>query len=133
MPRVTFDSEPAYVVWPVVRGDDESLPLYFANPGGYTITQLGDGAEDVTLTDPLDLSSSTFVFSVSASKGGTVIFTGSVDTTAAATGRLILSMTDTQSALLTGARYVWDLVQTGGSTDSTLILGAMPVSGRVSA
>ena len=62
-----------------------------------------------------------------------VNFTGSVDTTNAATGRLTLSMTDTQSALLTGARYVWDLVQTGGSTESTLILGSMPVSGRVSA
>jgi hypothetical protein len=135
MPRITFDSDPAFVHWSgVVRGDDESLPLYFANPGGYTITQLGDGAESVTVTDPIVLTGRTFIFSVAASRGGTVLFTGSVDTTNAATGQLTLSMTDAQTDLLTGSRYVWDLVENPTtSSETTLILGTMTVTGRATA
>ena len=134
MPALTYTNSPVTITWPVTRGDDESLPLAFANPGGYTITRGLDGFETVTVSSPIDLSGRTFTFSVSPTKGATPLFTGSVDTSDAATGELVLSLTDTQTDQLTASSYVFDLVeQPGTSSENTIIVGLIRPSGRATA
>ena len=134
MPAVTFNNAPVALTWPITRGDDETLPIAFANPGGYTITRGSDGFETVTVSDPVVLTGRTYTLSVAATRGGTVLFTGSVDTTDAADGELVLSFTDAQTDQLTGSRYVFDLVeQPNTSSENTIIVGTLLVSGRATA
>jgi hypothetical protein len=128
MAKITFDSDPVFVDWQgVVVGNVESIILYFANPGGYTIVNVGDGAQDVTLTNPVDLSGSTWTFSVFPSAGDPATFEGSVDTANAATGILTLTMSKTQTALLTTPRFMWQLVENAATTPTTVVLGGMYV------
>lgn len=134
MPAVTFNNAPVALTWPITRGDDESLPIAFANPGGYTITRGSDGFETVTVSDPVVLTGRTYTLSVAATRGGTVLFTGAVDTTDAADGELVLSFTDSQTDQLTGSRYVFDLVENPNtSSENTIIVGTLLVSGRATA
>ena len=134
MPALTYSNTPVTITWPVTRGDDESLPLAFANPGGYTITRGSDGFETVVVSDPIDLSGRTFTFSVSPSRGATPLFAGAVDTSDAADGELTLSLTDAQTDQLTAGVYVFDLVeQPGTSSENTIIVGLIRPSGRATA
>lgn len=134
MPAVTFSNNPVAITWPITRGDDESLPLQFADPGGYTITRGSDGYETATVSDPFDLTGRTYSGSVSATRGGTVLTTLTVTVTSAATGELTLALSDTQTDALTGARYVFDLVENPGtSSETTVVVGTLLVSGRATA
>ena len=134
MPAVTFNNKPVALTWPITRGDDETLPIVIANPSGYTITRGSDGFETVTVSDPVVLTGRSYTLSVAATRGGTVLFTGAVDTSGAATGDLVLSFTDAQTDQLTGSRYVFDLVeQPGTSSENTIIVGTLLVSGRATA
>lgn len=134
MPAVTFSNNPVAITWPITRGDDETLPLQFADPGGYTITRGSDGYETATVSDPFDLTGRTYSGSVSATRGGTVVTTLTVTVTSAATGELTLALSDTQTDALTGARYVFDLVENAGtSSETTVVVGTLLVSGRATA
>jgi hypothetical protein len=131
MPIVNFDNAPVGVVWPVTRGDDETLPLQFAEPGGYTVTRV-NGVETVTVTDALDITGRTYDCAVVASLGGTTVVSPTVTVDSAANGQITLSMTDTQTATLTAARYLFVLRENPATTSTnTIIIGRMPViSGR---
>lgn len=122
MPQVEFNSNPAVVVWPVTRGDDENMPL------GFFTTYISDGhASNV----PLDITGRTYSSKVARSRGGAVVVTPTVTVTSAVAGELTVSMTDTQTDLLTASTYIWDLVENAGtSEESTLIVAPMRVSGR---
>lgn len=110
-------SGPARVVWEVVRGDDETLVL--------TITTDG--------STPVDISARTYVSTVAAEPGGAAVTTATCTVTDGANGVLTMVLTDTKTDLLTGSLYWYDLVETSGSNESTLILAPMPVVRRVTA
>lgn len=124
MPRVPYDGDPVEIPWPVVRGDDEELPLTFAEPGGYTITQLGDGAEDFTVEDPLVITGRSYTCLVVATRGGATVVTPTVTVDDAAAGEITVSMTKEQTAMLTAPRYTWVLRE----DDVTLVIANMPVT-----
>lgn len=129
MPVVDFDNAPVNIRWPVTRGDDETLPLQFAEPGGYTITRLSDGNEDVTVSDALGITGRTYECVVVATRGGATVVTPTVTVDDAATGQLTLSMTDSQTAQLTGPRYTYILRENPATTSTnTIIVGDMLVS-----
>lgn len=139
MGRLAFDENlPAHITWPVTRGttnaDGESLPLYFANPGGYTITNLGDGAQSVTITDPIDLTGRVFTGKVSATLGGEEIASLTLLDPDPADGIADLVLSRTELLKLTTGRYPFDLVSDRGDEDeTTIIIGTLVVSGRASA
>ena len=123
MGRLTIKSGPAEVNLPIVRGDDVDYPiaLYTA----YT---------DETTNTELDITGRTYSSSIAATKGGSVVTTATVTVTSAATGKITWSLTDTQTDALTGARYVWDLVENPGtSSERTLIVGQLNMTGRATA
>ena len=122
MPAVNFDNEPAYTRWPVTRGDDENMGLQFLT----TYVGVADPGNV-----PLDITGRTYTSSVATGKGGTVVATPTVTVDDAALGMLTVSLTDAQTDLLVNATYIWDLVENPGTTsESTLIVGPMPASGR---
>lgn len=127
MPRVDFDNAPVNIVWPITRGDDESLPLQFAEPGGYTITRAADGTEDVTVSDPLDITGRTYECVVVATRGGATVVSPTVTVDDAAQGQITLSMTDSQTSQLTAGRYTYILRENPAtSSTNTIIIGGMP-------
>lgn len=129
MPVVDFDNAPVNIRWPVTRGDDETLPLQFSEPGGYTITRLSDGNEDVTVSDALGITGRTYECVVVTTRGGATVVTPTVTVDDAATGQLTLSMTDTQTAQLTGPRYTYILRENPATTSTnTIIIGDMLVT-----
>lgn len=123
MPSIDFFGASADVCWPVTRGDDENLPMQF-----FATYVRPDDAGNV----PLDITGRTYVSSVSTGRGGTVVCNPTVVVDGDPTlGSLVVSLTDAQSDLLTNSRYIWDLVENPGTTsESTLIVGRMTVSGR---
>lgn len=134
MPAVAFNNTPVEITWPIVRGDDENLPLQFADPGGYTITRGSDGYETATISDPFDLTGRTYSGSVARTRGGSAVTTLTVTVTSAANGQLTLSLSDTQTDALTEPSYIFDLVENPGtSSETTLIIGKLRVSGRATA
>jgi hypothetical protein len=134
MPAVAFNSTPVEITWPIVRGDDENLPLVIANPGGYTITRGSDGYETASVSSPFGLSGRTYSGSVARTRGGTAVTTLTVTIDSAANGQLTLSLSDTQTDALTESSYIFDLVENAGtSSETTLIIGKLRVSGRATA
>lgn len=128
MPRANFDNDPIDISWPITRGDDESMPLQFAEPGGYTVTTV-NGVETVTVSDPLDITGRTYECVVVATKGGATVVTPTVTVDSAANGQITVSMTDTQTSQLTAARYLWVLRENPAtSSTNTIIIGRMPVT-----
>jgi len=122
VPAVNFDSEPAYIRWPVTRGDDENMPLQFFT----TYVAVNDPGND-----ELDITGRSYASSVATGRGGTVVATPTVTVDDASLGMLTVSLTDTQTDALVNATYIWDLVENPGTTsESTLIVGPMPASGR---
>jgi hypothetical protein len=123
MPRMTVNSGPGAVDLPIVRGDDVSYPiaLYTA----YT---------SESVNTPLDITGRTYSSAIAATKGGAVVATPTVTVTSAATGKITWSLTDTQTDALTAGRYVWDLVENPGtSSERTLIIGTLRITGRATA
>lgn len=113
-------SGPASFPLPITRGDDVSYPH-----GLYT------SYTSPTVNTPLDITGRTYSSSVSTARGGTVVATPTVTVTNALTGKVLWSLTDTQTDLLTGPRYVWDLIENANtSAERTLIVGVLNVSGR---
>jgi len=98
----------------IVRGDDYTMSLTFYS--------------DAAKTSPMNLSGSTFAAQLRTSPDDTAHVDFSIDTTNAATGVLLLSLTHTQTAAL-GRLYAWDLQQTDGSGKvTTLIAGNAAVA-----
>jgi hypothetical protein len=54
-------------------------------------------------------------------------------TVVGATGTVTFDFTDTQTDLLTGSEYTYDVVETSGTSESTLLLGQLAVLARVAA
>ena len=124
MPSVDFDSKPADVRWPVTRGDDENMPLQFFT----TFVAEGDAGNV-----PLDITGRTYTGKIATGRGGTVVATITY-TVDAALGQVTASITDTITDALPNSIYVWDCVENAGTTsESTLIVGRMTVSGRATA
>lgn len=124
MGRLAYNGDPVDIEWPIVRGDDEEMPLTFANPGGFTVTSLGNGAEDVDVTDPLPISGRVYTATVVATRGGTTVLEPTVTVDDADAGEITVSLTKAQTAQLTGPRYTWVLRE----DDVTLVIGRMPVT-----
>ena len=122
MPSMTVNAAPGAVTLPIVRGDDPSFTIALYT----TYVSEGSGSNVV-----LDVTGRTYASKVASSRGGAVVATPTVTVTSAATGKIAWSMTDTQTDLLTGSRYVWDLVENAGtSSERTIIVGTLLVSGR---
>lgn len=122
MPSFSFNATPADVRWPVIRGDDPAMPIFFFDAH----TSHGDPV-DV----PRDLTGYTFASRVATGRGGTVVATPTVTVVSAALGQISVSMTDTQTDALANSTYIWDLIQNPGTTtETTLITGRMTVAGR---
>ena len=120
MPAVTVSTGAASVTLPITRGDDVSYPH-----GLYT------SYTSETVNTPLPITGRTYSSSVSTARGGTVVATPTVTVTDAVNGKILWSLTDTQTDLLTEPRYVWDLIENAGTTsERTLIVGVLNVSGR---
>lgn len=121
--RAVTDDGPANFTITVVRGDDVSRVFEF-----YT-----DWTDETTNT-PLDLTGRSYTSSISSTLGGTVVKTPTVTNAAPTTGMITWSMTDTDTDALTGARYVFDIVENAGTTtERTVILGNILMTGRASA
>jgi len=101
---------PARVPLTIVRGDDETVVV--------TITTDGTTAVNIT--------GRTYVASFAVTPGATVVTTGSCAVTGAS-GIVTITISDTNTDLLTGSSYWWDLVETSGTSESTLILGPVTV------
>jgi hypothetical protein len=126
MSRAVADDGPASFTIPVVRGDDVSrLWELFASFAGFQ----GD-----TTTTPLDITGRTYSSSIATTKGGSVVTSPTVTVTDAANGQITWALTDTQTDALTGSMYVFDIVENAGTTtERTIVLGTIRVTGRATA
>ena len=122
MGSVKVKAAPADVRLPIVRGDDPSFTIAL-----YT-TYVSEGhASNVVL----DITGRTYASKVSTGIGGTVVATPTVTVSDAANGKILWSMTDTDTDALTGSIYRWDLIENAGtSSERTIILGTLNVTGR---
>lgn len=129
MPAVDFDAEPVMVHWPVVRGDDATLPLQFAQKatGAYTV----NADRTVTVHLPLDITGRTYSTSISVSRLGAVLTNPAATPVDTVTGELTLSLTATQTSALRGRYYWFDLIENPGTTERTLIVGRIEMIARV--
>lgn len=126
MSRAVADDGPASFTIPVVRGDDVSrLWELFTSFAGFQ----GD-----TTTTALNLAGRTYSSSIATTKGGSVVATPTVTVTDAANGQITWALTDTQTDALTGSTYVFDIVENAGTTtERTIVLGTIRVTGRATA
>tara|TARA_R110000868_G_scaffold197925_1_gene444174 strand:+ start:349 stop:681 length:333 start_codon:yes stop_codon:yes gene_type:complete len=99
-----------------VRGDDESVLLYI---------------DSDALSTPVNITGRTYVMSIGV-PGSTPIITDA-GTVTGASGLVQFDFTDTQTDLLVGSGYSYDVVQTASGDESTLLLGALTVVTRVAA
>ena len=101
-PRLTF-----------VRGDDETVLVYIDSDANET---------------PVNITGRTYVMSIGTPSTPLVSASGTVT---GASGLVQFDFTDTQTEALTVAECSYDVVQTAGSAESTLILGRLSVVDRV--
>lgn len=122
MGSVKVNASPADVRLPIVRGDDPSFTIAL-----YT-TYVSEGhASNVVL----DITGRTYASKVAASLGQTPVATPTVTVSDAANGKILWSMTDTDTDALTAPIYKWDLIENAGtSSERTIILGTLNVTGR---
>ncbi len=106
MTTSTVDLRPAKLNVKMVRGDTV----------GYLI-QVNDAA-----AAPVDLTGRTYAAQLRRSPNSSTAVDVEVDTTAAATGQLVLRLAAVTTATLSGD-YDWDLQQTLGGTVRTLLAG----------
>ena len=126
MSRAVADDGPAHFSLPVVRGDDVTRVFEFYSSFA--------GFGNDTTTVPLNLAGRTYSSAIAASKGGPVVTTPTCTVTDAANGLLSWSLTDTQTDALTGGTYVFDIVENAGTTtERTVVLGVLKVTGRATA
>ena len=121
--RAITDDGPANFTITVVRGDDVSRVFEFYS--AWT---------DEGTNTPLDLTGRSYTSTISSTLGGTAVKTPTVTNAAPTTGQITWSLTDTDTDALTGARYVFDVVENAGTTaERTVILGNILMIGRASA
>ncbi len=123
MGAVKVNAQPAAVTLPIVRGDDPSFTIAL-----YTTYDGENAATNVEL----DITGRTYSSSVSTTRGASsVTATPTVTVSDAANGKILWSMTDTQTDALTASTYVWDLIENPGtSSERTIINGTLKVTGR---
>ncbi len=106
----SVSERPARLQWNITRGDDVTLTLTFVDSNSAAINLTGRTYAGSVLTQ-----------SFAAAQ------TISVSTAQAATGVLVLTMSDTITTALTEPGYLWKLVETNGATTTTLLDGPMSV------
>jgi hypothetical protein len=140
--RFGYDDAPAYFDWLVNRGtsnaDAETCAIYFPQPvgtdPGYTITRGSDGYEEVVITNPLDVTGRTYSGKVTATRGSAPLIDVDVVDADPTDGEAYLSIDRADLLTLATGRYVFDVVENlGTSSESTIIVGTLIVSGRSSA
>ena len=109
-------ASPAAPKLTLVRGDDETVLVYIDSDNAST---------------PVNITGRTYTMSI-GTPGSTPLLSAS-GTVTGASGLVQFDFTDTQTATLTGSEYTYDVVETSGSTESTLILAALKVVARVTA
>ena len=100
----------------MVRGDDETVLVYIDSDNNQT---------------PVNITGRTYAMSIGI-PGSTPVLSVS-GTVTGASGLVQFDFTDTQTATLAGSEYTYDVVETSGSAESTLILAALKVVARVTA
>ena len=123
MSRAIADDGPAHFSLPIVRGDDVARVFEF-----YT------SFTDETTNTPLNLTGRAYTSAIAASKGGSVVATPTCTTPTPTNGQVVWSLTDTQTDTLTAGTYVFDIVENAGTTtERTVVLGVIKVTGRATA
>lgn len=116
MPTITIRDAygcPTVNLPPIVRGDSYSREFGLYEDDG---------------TTPLDVTGRTYASKIALTPGGTVVTTPTCTVTSAATGKVTLSMTTTQTALLTNVSYWGDFVENAGtSSERTLFRFRFPM------
>jgi len=80
-----------------------------------------------------DVSASTFYAQIRPSTGSaTLTETFAINTADAASGKIILSLTDTETQAMTAGSYVWDLLEDASGTRVTKVGGSVTVNNVVS-
>jgi hypothetical protein len=121
--RAVADDGPAFFTIPVVRGDDVSRL--------WELFESFEGFQGDTTTVELDITGRSYSSSIAAFKGGPLIVAPTITVTDAANGQFTWALTDTQTDTLTSASYVYDIVENAGtSTERTIVLGTVKVTGR---
>ena len=93
-------AKPANVPLTFVAGDDETVSVTIAS--------------DTEGTVPVNITGRTYAMSIAATRGGTVLLTTS-GTVTGASGLVVFTFTDTQTATLTVGAYAYDVVETSGT------------------
>lgn len=109
---------PANIALQWTRGDDETVQVYIYS--------------DAAATTPVDITGRTYTLSVATTAGATpaLALTGTVT---GASGLVSFTATDTQTTALTAGPYQWDVVEVSGTSESTILLGALTLVERVTA
>ena len=104
--------EPWYI------GDDETVAVYIYS--------------DAAATTPVDITGRTYTLSLATAAGATpaLALTGTVT---GASGLVSFTATDTQTTALTAGTYTYDVNEVSGTTESTIMIGAVVVQSRVTA
>ena len=80
-----------------------------------------------------DVSASTFYAQIRPEAGSaTLTETFAIDTTDAANGKIILSLTDTETQAITAGTYAWDLLENASGNKATKVGGSVTVNNVVS-
>jgi len=143
MAVIDLGGEPLFARWAVQRGttnaDDEVFPVYLVSPvsatdPGFTEVRGAYGQRTITVTNPLDVTGSTFSGAVSASSGGTVLAPLEWIDPDPTDGYAYLRLSRTSLLTLATGRYTFDAVRDRGTNyEKTFIKGTLHVSGRASA
>lgn len=112
-------TRPAAVPLYWVAGDDETVSI--------TICSDADGVV------PVDITGRTYALTIAAERGATALLT-LTGTVTGASGLVVFTATDTQTGTTLGAGSYWyDVVETSGSSETTLLLSTLDVVARVTA
>lgn len=111
-------ARPAAVPITWVAGDDESVSI--------TICSDADGET------PVNITGRTYAMTVAATRGASasLSLTGAVT---GASGLVVFTATDTQTTTLGAGSYWYDVVETSGTSETTLLLAPLEVVARVTA
>lgn len=137
-----LDDEPIHFTWHVERGtsnaDYETKPAYFTLPNsptdpGFTVVK-GPYGEEVTVTNPLDITGRVFFGSVTAVLGGDVLATIELVDEDPTDGEAYLAIPRAELLKLPAGRYPFDGgFDLGTDNETTWMKGTLVVSGRATA
>ena len=143
MAVVELGGKPISATWVVHRGttnaDDEVFPVYLVSPvsatdPGFTETRGAYGTRTITVTNPLDVTGSSFSGAITSTRGGQVVGALEWIDTDPTDGIAYLRLPRTTLLTLSTGSYVFDAVRDRGTSyETTFILGSLRVSGRASA